>query len=383
MLWRRKRETGGGDVERKPTAMNRAEPGNNVSLLKFEARIELVEDHQVVFSQPILALPSRPQPSDKLHDIFADLGLGRNLRAGGFVALDFETATSSRDSACAVAIAVVKDGRVSDVSKWLIQPPCNEYDGFNIAIHGITPEATSSSPSLEEVWPEVLQWIDGRPIVAHYAPFTPSVPRHSLSAPEDEWPELTYYCTCALARRAWPGRLSYRLPDLASECGLTFEHHEPGADAATAGELAIACCGFAGATTLEETSKALGMVSGRLAGNSWTPNRIAHTRLTDLTPTVDAIPEDSDFKNRIVVFTGTLSCGLTRAEAAQLLVNAGGSATNNISKKVDYLVLGMQDAYKVKDGEHSNKMLKAAELRATGHPIELLAEDDFLRMLPA
>jgi hypothetical protein len=43
----------------------------------------------------------------------------------------------------------------------------------------------------------------------------------------------------------------------------------------------------------------------------------------------------------------------------------------------------MQDAYRVKDGEHSTKMLKAAELRAAGFPIELLAEDDFLRMLPA
>ena len=301
----------------------------------------------------------------------------------GFVALDLETATSSRDSACAVAIAVVEDGRVSDVSKRLIQPPGNEYDGFNIAIHGITPEATSSSPSMEEVWPEVLQWIDGAQSSRTMHPSTLVSCAIRCRHRKDEWPGLTYYCTCALARRAWPGRLSYRLPDLASECGLTFEHHEPGADAATAGELAIACCGFAGATTLEEASKALGMVSGRLAGNSWTPNRIAHTRLTDLTPTVDAIPEDSDFKNRIVVFTGTLSCGLTRAEAAQLLVNAGGSATNNISKKVDYLVLGMQDAYKVKDGEHSNKMLKAAELRATGHPIELLAEDGFLRMLPA
>src|ERR1700722_12772876 len=334
MLWRRKRETGGGDVERKPTAMNRAEPGNNVSLLKFEARIELVEDDQVVFSPPILALPSRPQPSDKLHDIFADLGLGRNLRAGGFVALDFETATSSRDSACAVAIAVVKDGRVSDVSKWLIQPPGNEYDGFNIAIHGITPEATSSSPSLEEVWPEVLQWIDGRPIVAHYAPFDLSVLRHSLAGDGTEWPELTYYCTCALARRGWPGRLSYRLPDLANECGLTFEHHEPGADAATAGELAIACCGAANFATLDEASRALGILAGRLTPASWTPSGIAPVAPKDMRPTMGAVPEDNAFNGHTVVFTGTLSCGLTRLEAWQLVVNAGGAVAKSMSKKV-------------------------------------------------
>jgi DNA polymerase-3 subunit epsilon len=77
-----------------------------------------------------------------------------------------------------------------------------------------------------------------------------------------------------------------------------------------------------------------------------------------------------------------LTCGLTRKEAQQLVVNAGGKAAGGISKKVDYLVLGMQDAFRVKDGEHSTKMLRADELRAEGCPIELLAEDDFLRMLP-
>jgi DNA polymerase-3 subunit epsilon len=383
MLWRRKGATSSHGVEREPVATDDSEAGSGVSPLKFEARLEVVEDRRVVFSRPILALPSYSLPSEALRDISADLSLGRHLGAGGFVALDFETATSSRDSACAVAVAAVEGGRVTDIGRWLIQPPGNDYQGFNIAIHGIMPEVTADSPSMAEVWPEILRWIDGRPLVTHYAPFDLSVLRHSLSASEGDRPKLTYYCTCALARRAWPGRLSYRLPDLASECGLVFEHHEPGADAATAGELAIACCGVAGTTTLEDASKALGMVAGRLTANSWTPNGIAHTRLADLTPTVDTIPEDSDFKNRVVVFTGTLSCGLTRAEAAQLIVNTGGAVASSVSKKVNYLVLGMQDAYKVKDGEHSNKMLKAAELRAAGYPIELLAEDDFLRMLPA
>jgi DNA polymerase III subunit epsilon len=105
-------------------------------------------------------------------------------------------------------------------------------------------------------------------------------------------------------------------------------------------------------------------------------------RLADLTPTTDFIPEDSPFQSKIVVFTGTLTCGWTRKEAAQQIVDAGGKVAASISKKVNYLVLGMQDAFMVKDGEHSSKMLRAAELRAAGCSIELLAEDDFLRMLP-
>jgi DNA polymerase III subunit epsilon len=351
--------------------------------LKIELRLEVEEDGRVVSSRPILRTALLFAPSQPLRDLSLDLEVGRRLKPGGFVALDFETATNSRASACAVALAAVDGGRVTDVERWLIRPPGNDYDPFFIGIHGITPEHTANSPSIDAVWPEVSQWIKDRPIVAHYAPFDLSVLRHSLSGAEQDWPELTYYCTCALSRRAWPGRLSYRLPDLASECDLTFEHHEPGADAATAAELAVACCGATNSKTLRDASEALGMVAGRLTAGSWTPNGLAPVRLNDLTASAGAVPEGSAFIDRTAVFTGTLSCGLTRREAAQLVVNAGGAVAAAVSKKVDYLVLGMQDAYKVKDGEHSTKMLRAAELRAAGAPIELLDEEEFLRMLPA
>ena len=165
---------------------------------------------------------------EPLGDLSADLEAGRRLGPGGFVALDFETATNSRASACAVAVAAVDAGRVVDLETWLIRPPDNEYDPFLVGIHGITPEHTAHRPSIDAVWPEVARWMNERPVVAHYAPFDLSVLRHSLAAAGRDWPDLTYYCTCALGRRAWPGRLSYRLPDLASECGLAFEHHEPG-----------------------------------------------------------------------------------------------------------------------------------------------------------
>lgn len=312
----------------------------------------------------------------------ADLQMGRTLGAGGFVALDFETATSSRASACAVAIAATEDGNVTKVSRWLIRPPDNEYDGFNVSIHGIRPDMTADKPSMAEVWPEVFGAVEGRPVVAHYAAFDMSVLRHSLAARDHDWPELTYYCTRNLARRAWPGKLSYRLPDLAYECGLRFEHHEPGSDAATAAELAIAFCGVAGQPDLREASRGLRVFAGQLGHSTWTPSGIVPPRLTEPRPTVDEIPEGSVFDSQTVVFTGTLTSGLTRADAAQLVVNAGGKVASSVSKKVDYLVLGLQDARKVHDGKHSTKMLKAAELQAAGCPIQLLAEDDFYQLLP-
>jgi DNA polymerase-3 subunit epsilon len=352
--------------------------------LHLEARIELVDgDGHVLESRPIDA-PTAPQPhyARPRLDLPNALTAGRALGAEGFVAIDFETATGSRASACAVAVAMVEDGQVKDVLRWLIQPPGNEYDGFNVSIHGITPAMTKDSPTMAAVWPEVLAAVGDRPLVAHYAVFDMSVLRSALMADGSEWPNLTYFCTCTLAKRGWPGMLSYRLVDLADECGLTFQHHEPGADAATAAELAIACCGLASERQLDAASKALGVRAGQLSSDGWAPSGVAPQRLSDLTPTVDHIPEDSPFVGKTIVFTGTLTSGLTREHAAQLVVDAGGHPASSVSKKVDYLVLGMQDASRVKDGSHSEKMLKAIDLKHAGAPIELLSEDDFLRMLP-
>jgi DNA polymerase-3 subunit epsilon len=325
------------------------------------------------------------QTTASLRDPLADLAAGRALGAGEFVAIDFETATSSRASACAIGLAMIEKGQVSHSQKWLIRPPSNEYNGINISIHGIRPSDTADSPPFAEVWREVQGLIGSRPVVAHYAPFDISVLGRSLAANDAACPDLTYYCTWALSRRAWPGLLSYRLVDLANECGIVFTHHDPAEDAAAAAGLAIACCGAANQATLAEAGHRLGVVAGRLALVGWAlsdaDSQVHH--LKDLTPTVDKLPEDAVFAGKRLVFTGTLTCGLTRKEAAQLAVNAGANVTEIMSNKVDFLVVGMQNSQLVKDGVRSGKMLKAAELQAAGSPIEVLSEEEFFRMLPS
>lgn len=54
-----------------------------------------------------------------------------------FIAIDFETANSSRSSACALGLVEVKDGVITAEHSWLIDPQ-QRFDGMNISIHGIT-----------------------------------------------------------------------------------------------------------------------------------------------------------------------------------------------------------------------------------------------------
>ena len=45
-----------------------------------------------------------------------------------FAAIDFETATSERNSACAVGVIVFEHGTPADTLSSLIRPPGNRYD---------------------------------------------------------------------------------------------------------------------------------------------------------------------------------------------------------------------------------------------------------------
>jgi len=72
-----------------------------------------------------------------------------------FTAIDFETATGQRNSACAVGIVTVENGLIAEEYYSLIQPPGNAYFGMNIAIHGIRPEDTRDAPTFGELYPEI------------------------------------------------------------------------------------------------------------------------------------------------------------------------------------------------------------------------------------
>ena len=58
-----------------------------------------------------------------------------------FIALDFETATHERNSACELGICVVENSEIVETKSWLIKPPSYPYfNSHNINVHGIYPE---------------------------------------------------------------------------------------------------------------------------------------------------------------------------------------------------------------------------------------------------
>ena len=129
-----------------------------------------------------------------------------------FVALDFETANNSRDSACALAVVRVDDGRVVEERYRLIRPPTPSF--LFTGIHGITWRHVKDEPTFDGAWPHLAELIEGVDfLVAHNAPFDRGVLRACCARYGLAEPQLPWLDTVRAAKKRW-GLPRNRLPDV-------------------------------------------------------------------------------------------------------------------------------------------------------------------------
>lgn len=117
-----------------------------------------------------------------------------------YFVIDFETANSKRDSACALGIVEVKDNEIINEWDYLIDPE-DHFDPFNTFIHGITKDMIKGKPTLKELWPEINSIISDKIVIAHNAAFDISVLRWSLKKYNIDFPNFTYSCTRILSKK--------------------------------------------------------------------------------------------------------------------------------------------------------------------------------------
>ena len=167
-----------------------------------------------------------------------------------WAALDFETATRSRTSACQLGVVIVEDGRELYRQAWLIRPPRNEYDAFNTELHGIGPGHTEHAPEFPAVWAEAMALIGDREFVAHNAPFDIGVIRRCCETYGIPLPTARYHCTVQIAKRTWQ-LPAYKLPIVAGHVGAQLNHHDALSDASACSHVLRACIEEVGAASLD------------------------------------------------------------------------------------------------------------------------------------
>lgn len=176
-----------------------------------------------------------------------------------FAAIDFETATAARDSACSVAVAEVREGKLCDSYYTLIQPPGNRYHWFNTQIHGITREDTVGAPLFSQIWPELRRHLEGRIVVAHNARFDMGVLSACLAKYGLACPDFAYCDTVAISRRAWPELVNHKLDTVGKFLQIDFKHHNALDDARTCAYIPVAAGRKLAADTIEGLAGKLGI----------------------------------------------------------------------------------------------------------------------------
>jgi DNA polymerase-3 subunit epsilon len=173
------------------------------------------------------------------------------------VAIDFETADPGPDSACALGLVAVEDGRVGAVRYRLIRPPRRRFR-FTW-LHGIAWEHVAEEPGFGAVWAELAPLVAGADyLVAHNAAFDRRVLEACCAAAGRDAPAAPFVCTVRLARAAWGVRPT-RLPDVCRHLGIPLDHHHH------AGSDALACARIAAAALAEGHAPETALVGRRLA----------------------------------------------------------------------------------------------------------------------
>jgi len=158
-----------------------------------------------------------------------------------FCAIDFETACYNQASACAIGLARVRSGKVTDTFYSLIKPP----DGMEILplftdIHGITMDQVEGAPDFGELWPQLSSFIGSDFLVAHNSPFDRGVFLAVLSQFSLTPKAPNFECSCARARRAWPHLENHKLDTLSRYLGIEPDHHEALSDAVACAKIYVA-----------------------------------------------------------------------------------------------------------------------------------------------
>lgn len=81
-----------------------------------------------------------------------------------------------------------------------------------------------------------------------------------------------------------------------------------------------------------------------------------------------------EFRDRSFCLTGEFCFG-TRASCEQAILTRGGTMASNVSKKLDYLVVGGLGSSEWKHGSFGNKIDKAMQLKQAGARMRIVHED--------
>jgi DNA polymerase-3 subunit epsilon len=155
-----------------------------------------------------------------------------------FVAIDFETANISADSACSVGLVKVVGEAIVDEAVYLIRPPTRQF--LFTYIHGLTWRDVEAAEDFGALWPKLRSFLAGADfLAAHNASFDKRVLHACCDRHEIQRPSAPFRCTVQMSRKVWDIRPT-KLPDVCGKLGIELKHHEALSDARACARIVVA-----------------------------------------------------------------------------------------------------------------------------------------------
>lgn len=299
-----------------------------------------------------------------------------------FTAIDFETANSSRASACGLGVVKVRNGKVHRKARWLLKP--TDGGGFsprNVEIHGIDAAMVHNAPTWAEAYPEILELLEDDVLFAHNASFDMSVLRQTSEGAGVDVQDFRYCCSYEFASR-FLQLPNHKLPTVNRALGFSpFRHHDGLEDALACANITVELARQASAADMESLLEVTGYKSFLTADVSHNRSRRPGNGAAGAGIEVPVIPESSSLNGEVVAFTGDLSVETT--EAKELVLRHGGQVNKHEpTRQTTLLVVGEWDPDVLRPGAVvSNAVVRAEALKTTGQDLRIVSENAFRKLL--
>lgn len=270
-----------------------------------------------------------------------------------FTAIDFETMTSARTSACAVGLVRVENSVIVSKYYTLFKPITDDKTKTNSDINGITREMVENLPDFGQLWPKLQEFLDVKTLVAHNAKFDMDVLSHLCSHYRLNLHVESTLDTMAIADKS--------LEDTCADFGISVDsHHDALCDATACAEVLLRYKGIVLPQRGDRKRGAFG--KKRISRDAVLP--------LDLDQVKD---KDTIFFDKKVVLTGDLKTFASRQQIADILKGFGADINLSISKRTDIVVVGEKPG--------PSKMQQIFELGRSGHRIRIVEEPELLQIL--
>lgn len=301
-----------------------------------------------------------------------------------FVFFDVETPNRFNDRISSAGIVVVEDGVTVLEVNYLVNPE-TRFDAFNIQLTGITPYMVKDAPTFDQLWPSIKHYFEEGIIVAHNATFDLGVLTMVLGHYGLEIPEFQYICTVVLAKRF----LNYRrnsLDYLCATLGVLLEkHHDALSDAKGCQGIFYHIVEHFGYTDQWAHSFYKPHLRGR-SELSLTEQKQYYNKpskqVTHEKITLNSTTETVQVKGKSFCLTGDFKYG-QKTDVELFILARGGQIVTNITRQLDYLIIGAYGSPLWAYGNYGTKVKKVLEHRRDGYAIEIMLEVDFFSCFDA